>query len=86
MLFRSAIQKRRWEERDNREEFLEEIRRFHEEDPEDFFAQVAGIAGPSYYGEPEQPAEYQPEEYADSYDDIRDQMDNYEQHFPYGPT
>ncbi|PIL27819.1 hypothetical protein GSI_10973 [Ganoderma sinense ZZ0214-1] len=82
----AALQKRRWEERDSREEFLEEIRRFHQEDPEDFLAQTTGMEIPSYCEEPGPPMEHPTEGYVDSYDEIRDQMDDYEQHFPYGPT
>ena len=79
----AAVQKRRWEERDSREEFLEEVRRFHQEDPEDLLAQIVGISIPDLYEEPEQAAL---EGYADSYDDTRYEMDQYEQHFPYGPA
>ena len=82
----AAVQKRRWEEHDSREEFLEEVRHFHEEDPEDFLAQIAGVSIPDYVDEPQLPTEYAPEEYADRFDEIRHQMDEYEQHFPYGPT
>ncbi|PIL24490.1 hypothetical protein GSI_14245 [Ganoderma sinense ZZ0214-1] len=82
----AALQKRRWEERDSREEFLEEIRRFYQEDPEDFLAQTTGMEIPSYCEEPGPPMEHPTEGYVDNYDEIRDQMDDYEQHFPYGPT
>ena len=82
----AAVQKRRWEECDSREEFLEEVRRFHQEDPEDFLMQIAGMEIPSYYEEPQPPMEYPQGDYVDSYGEIRDQMDDYEQHFPYGPA
>ena len=79
----AAVQKRRWEERDSREEFLEEVRRFHQEDPEDFLAQIAGVTVPTYHEDPE--PQHALEEYTDGYNEIQQQMDEYEQHFPYGP-
>ena len=80
----AAVQKHRWEERDSHEEFLEEIRCFHQEDPEDFLAQIVRVLVPSLYEEPEMQTAL--EEYEDRYNEIRYQMDEYEQHFPYGPA
>ncbi len=66
----AAVQKCRWEECNSREEFLEEIRHFRQEDPEDFLAQIARVSIPNYVEEPQPPIEYTLEEYTDGYDEI----------------